>query len=276
MYKKIDDAVMKKLHAVQVEILNEIVRVCDVLNIDYYLIGGTLLGAVRHKGFIPWDDDVDLGMLRDDYDLFIAKAPSILSDKYDLQCYETDEKCYFPFVKIRKKNTIFNEEEIKDLDVNKGIFVDIFPMEVIDNPNSKKLRIDAMFIKNIWEVVLVKTGVYQSVKETRHHILSRFLNIFSLKWLKKWQMKLLKSQNKSDGKYISILVGAYNYRKDTYEKDKLIPPSFVWFENQKYKSFADYNYYLEHLYGDYMKLPPKEKRVNHAPDEIVFDVNKQE
>ena len=276
MYKKIDDDVMKKLHDVQIEILDEIVRVCDELGIDYYLIGGTLLGAIRHKGFIPWDDDVDLGMLREDYEVFISNAPSILDDKYDLQCYETDDKCYFPFVKIRKKNTIFNEDEIKDLDVNKGIFVDIFPMEVISNPNSKKLRVDAMLIKNIWEVVLLKTGVYKSAKGTRHPFLSKALSMFSLNYLKKWQMKLLRKQNSSKGNYVSILVGAYNYRKDTYKKSELIPTSKVLFEDKYYKSFANPDYYLKHLYGDYMKLPPKEKRVNHAPEEIVFDTKSSE
>lgn len=276
MFEKISDDDLKKLHQVQVEILDEIARVCDELEIDYFLAGGTLLGAIRHNGFIPWDDDLDLIMLRKDYDLFLKKAPKFLNEKYTLQCYETDKKCYFPFAKVRKNNTIFEEAEIEKIDVNKGIFVDIFPAETIKNPNSKKMRIDAMLIKNIWETIFFKTKIYCSIKETRHPFITAVLNLFSLSYLKKKQIKLLKKQNTENGKYLSILVGAYDYRKDTYEKNKLLPSKKVIFEGKKYKAFADPDYYLRTLYGDYMTLPPVEKRVNHAPKRIVFDVKEEE
>ena len=273
-----NEEILKKLHEVQIEILDEIVRVCDKLKINYYLAGGTLLGAIRHKGFIPWDDDIDLVMMREDYDLFIKKAPSILDKKYFLQCYETDNNCYFPFIKIRKNNTLFDEKELENIkaDVNKGIFVDIFPMETIKNPKSKTLRIKAMFIKNIWEVVFLKMGIYKSSKETRHPLITNILNLFSLNYLKQKQIELLKKQNDKEGKYLTNLVGAYDYRKDIYEKDKIVTPKEVLFEGKKYKSFTDEDYYLSILYGDYMKLPPKEKRVTHMPKKIVFDTKKDE
>lgn len=147
-------------------------------------------------------------------------------------------------------------------------------METIKNPKSKTLRIKAMFIKNIWEVVFLKMGIYKSSKETRHPLITNILNLFSLNYLKQKQIKLLKKQNDKEGKYLTNLVGAYDYRKDIYEKDKIVTPKEVLFEGKKYKSFTDEDYYLSILYGDYMKLPPKEKRVTHMPKKIVFDTKK--
>lgn len=269
-YVKIDDEKLSKLHNVQLEILDEIVRVCEKNGISYQLTGGTLLGAIRHKGFIPWDDDIDLTMLRNDYDKFIEVAQKDLNDNYYLQCYETND-CYFPFVKVRKKGTIFDEKEIAHLNCEKGIYVDIFPLERIDNPKSIILDIKARLIKNIWEVIFVKKGVYRSYKETRHPIFCFILSIFPYNFLRNWQRKLMKSSNKKDGKYLCALCGAYHYKKDIHEYSEMIPTKKVIFEGKKYDTYKNPDHYLKHLYGDYMTLPPEDKRVNHAPENIVFD-----
>ena len=266
----IKDEILKKLHLVELEILDEVVRVCEENGIQYFLTGGTLLGAVRHKGFIPWDDDIDICMLREDYDKFIKLANEKMSDKFILQCYETDDRTYFPFAKVRKNGTIFNEESVQNYEANKGIYIDIFPLERINNPKSKKLEIDAILIKNIWETLLHKVGAHPKISDCRHPFVSFFMNFKSKKSLEKWQMKILKKQNISEGKYVCCLVGAYDYRKDIFEYDRLFPLKKIEFEGKKYNCFKDADYYLKGLYGDYMKLPPEDERVTHCPVDIDF------
>ena len=127
---------LNKLHSIQVEILDEIIRICDSNNLDYYLIGGTLLGAIRHKGFIPWDDDLDIAMPRDAYDKFISLCYSELSDDYILDSFKNNSGYWLPFIKIRKKNTIYEEKAISaKRNIPKGVWVDIFPL---DNVKTQK------------------------------------------------------------------------------------------------------------------------------------------
>lgn len=275
-YKEINDDKLQKLHEVELEILNKIDEICKKYNLSYQLSGGTLLGAIRHKGFIPWDDDIDLTMVREDYDKFIQVAPKELEDEYFLQCYDTDD-CYFPFIKIRKNNTIFNEGLIAHLDCHKGIFVDIFPFERIDNPNSLILKLRAMMVKNIWDVILFKKKVHKSRRNMRHPIFDSILSILPCSILKKWQVSLMKGANKKNGRYLCALCGGYNYAKDIHEYSQMMPTSLVTFEGKKFPTYNNPDHYLTHLYGaNYMELPPLEKRVNHAPKEIIFDTRNDE
>lgn len=275
-YKEINDVKLQKLHEVELEILNKIDEICKKYNLSFQLSGGTLLGAIRHKGFIPWDDDIDLTMVREDYDKFIQVAPKELGDEYFLQCYDTDD-CYFPFIKIRKNNTVFNEDLIAHLDCHKGIFVDIFPFERIDNPHSLILRLRAMMVKNIWDIILFKKKVYKSRRDMRHPIFDSILSILSYNALKKWQVSLMKGANKKNGKYLCALCGGYNYTKDIHEYSQMIPTSMVTFEGKEFPTYNNPDHYLTHLYGThYMELPPLEKRVNHAPKEIIFDTRNDE
>lgn len=275
-YKEINDDKLQKLHEVELEILNKIDEICKKYNLSFQLSGGTLLGAVRHKGFIPWDDDIDLTMVREDYDKFIQVAPKELGNEYFLQCYDTDD-CYFPFIKIRKNNTIFNENLIAHLDCHKGIFVDIFPFERIDNPHSIILKLRAMMVKNIWDVILLKKKIHKSRRDMRHPIFDSMLSILPYNVLKRWQVSLMKGANKKNGKYLCALCGGYNYTKDIHEYAQMMPTSLVTFEGKEFPTYNNPDHYLTHLYGiNYMELPPLEKRVNHAPKEIIFDTGDNE
>ena len=109
-----DAETLRKVHMVEKEILDEVVRVCDKNNISYFLMAGTLLGAVRHKGFIPWDDDIDVGMTYDNFKRFIEIAPRELNDKYFLQTWKNDNEYPFAAAKVRKKGTLFAEVAAKN------------------------------------------------------------------------------------------------------------------------------------------------------------------
>lgn len=132
---------LTQLRAVLYDILSEIVRVCDKHNIDYFAIGGTAIGALYDKDILPWDDDVDLGMTRENYNKFLEVAPSELGAGYFLSWIGTDSHTPFYYAKVKKNGTEFIEEKYKHIQMHQGIFVDIFPFDnVPDSPLFRKLQ----------------------------------------------------------------------------------------------------------------------------------------
>ena len=146
-----DDVTLRKVQLVQLEIAKEIKAICERNNIEFFLESGTLLGAVRHGGFIPWDDDLDLGMTRSNYNKFIECASKELDNKYFLQTVDTDENYPLAFCKIRKNNTIYMEKAHEHTSFHNGIFVDVFPYDNIpdDDKIFKKIKKRLKFAKRI-------------------------------------------------------------------------------------------------------------------------------
>lgn len=120
---------MNDLQKVEFDIFLEFDFVCRKLNLNYFLVSGTALGAVRHGGIIPWDDDLDVAMFRDDYNKFMELAPRMLPNKLFLQNYKTDKNYPFVFAKLRNKQTAFIETALRNFDMNHGIYIDIFPLD---------------------------------------------------------------------------------------------------------------------------------------------------
>ena len=271
-FKQIDKKTLKKLQSVQIEILDEIDRICKKYDIKYFLAGGSLLGAVRHKGFIPWDDDLDIAMLRDDYNKFIKACFEELDSKYFLDCHLTNPDTHLAFAKVRKNNTTFDEEAIANLDVHKGIFVDIFPLD-LENNNFKKCFIKGFFVRNMLETVFYKRKIYD-LKTCRHPLFVRFFSVFSCNSLLKLADKIATSYKGKKKECVVSYYGAYSIRKEFLDYDVLFPTKLVDFEGKKYPGVNNNDKYLTSLYGDYMQLPPKEKRVNHSALFISFDEGK--
>ena len=140
---------LNKLHKVQIEILEEIIRVCDKFSIKWFAAYGTLIGAIRHSGYIPWDDDIDIGMPREDYDKFLRVAPVELNNGFTLSHYTVDKKVPHYFAKVRKDNTLFVEESSKKIEMHHGIFVDIFPYDkVLGEGKKAKKHVSRIFYLN--------------------------------------------------------------------------------------------------------------------------------
>lgn len=132
---------LAQLRAVLYDILGEIIRVCDKHNIDYFAIGGTAIGALYDNDILPWDDDVDLGMTRENYNRFLSIAPQELKSDYFLSWLETDPHTPFYYAKIKKNGTVFLEDKYKNVKMHQGIFVDIFPFDNIpDAPFFRKVQ----------------------------------------------------------------------------------------------------------------------------------------
>ena len=261
--------ILKDLQRTELDLLTQFIEVCNKLNLNYFLCGGTLIGAVRHKGFIPWDDDIDVCMLRKDYDIFINEAQKYLDDKYFLQTYETDEDYLQCFAKIRNSETTFLEKSVKNFKMNHGVFIDIFP-------------IDNYYLFNKLKVSMLKYALYSKYFENnKKNVLKKFLLFISKKLYGRKNKKELcreiekvysKAKNRKS-KMVVNFCGFYCIKKEKhYKKDyqKCITTSF---ENIKANIPFGYDRILRKTYGNYMKLPPEEKRVSHHFSEII-DVNK--
>lgn len=146
---------LRKLQETELEILLETDRICRKYEILYQLSGGTLLGAVRHKGFIPWDDDVDICMLREDYNRFLSICEKELGEKYFLQTYETDSEFFHSFARIRKNNTLALQRQYKGMDMHHGIFIDVFPLDNI---------IEGRFLGNLQYYMLCYVRKMKNIK----------------------------------------------------------------------------------------------------------------
>lgn len=270
-YKEIDDKKLDKLHKVGLELLTEMDRICQKYNIPYFLCGGSLLGAIRHKGYIPWDDDIDVGMLRKDYEYFKECFIKEQNKKYFLQTIETDPEYWLAFMKIRKNNTTFIEESISKLNIHHGIYLDIFPFdEVPDNGFTTSLKLNAMLIKVARDTILVKKGLI-SFNETRRSFICRLFSIFSVSKLFKIQNKLMTIYENKGYNHCICSVGTYATSKEYISKDALFPTKKAEFENKQFSIPNKPEIYLKNLYNDYMKLPPKDKRRNHQAVKIDFE-----
>ena len=271
---------LKKVQEVELEILKEFDRICKKHNIKYFLAGGTCLGAVRHKGFIPWDDDIDVSMLRADYDKFIKVYKEDLNkEKFYLESPETDDNCGMLYAKLKRKDSIFAEAgKSRNID-EEGIWIDIFPMDnLCDNKFLGKLYLYRTYALKI--IMMNKYGYIEYTNNKKRNIIIgcvKFLSLFfNKKRLKKKLCRMTRKFNNRDTNTLLCFAGVY-LKKEIFNKEVFKNSIETDFEDLKSYIPVGYDKYLTQFYGDYMKLPPKEKRVGHHeiiklkfPDEKEF------
>lgn len=244
---------LRKMQLRILDILVEIDRICRKHDIKYWIDFGSLLGAVRHGGFIPWDDDIDVSMPSEDYHRFLEIAPKELSEPFFLQTKETDPSYRLLLNKVRDKNSFFvTQHDDFTLDYNKGIYIDLF--EVVPYPSiNPKLQKKVLF----W---YQKVGHFFSVKQRvtlKNHIASLVFPLIKVGLDFIWAILNLKQKNKFGYEK------HFNTYGNSYTKDMVYPIKNIVFEGKTFLGPADPDRYLTSIYGDYMKLPPKEKRRTH-------------
>ena len=261
---------LRKLQLLELKILLEIKRICDKHEIKFILIGGSLLGAIRHGGFIPWDDDIDIGMNRNDFNRFCSIAQAELSDEYILDTKVLYNRCNC-IIKIRLKNTHiieYNDVRIPEFD---GIFVDIFPFDVLPDSNLFGYFYYYWFnfvLRGYW--IRSKYWFPNSFIGKINAITSYLLTlIIPKKRLKTFLDNYCQKYNDSETKRIVLLLSP-KIKSHKYNATILTKTKQHSFEGIMFHIPEEHDLYLTIHYGDYMKLPPEKSRINEHIKKIDF------
>lgn len=257
---------LRELQMLLLSVIKEIHLFCVREKINYYLLGGSMLGAVRHGGFIPWDDDIDIGMPREDYEKFKSLFPkSMARDKYFLQCSDTDQDFAPAIMRLCIRDTFMDVKSERHLKNCKNSYIDIFPLDNVPNEVHKRTEQEKRItlVKRLIDLKLYhiydnnsKFSIY--VKK----IVSVIMKIIPLSYLQKKleQIMRLYQYEKCDN-YCSM-ASQYSYSRQTISKQIYGIPKLIKFEDTELYGSEYPEKYLAHLFGvDYMQLPPEEKRV---------------
>jgi lipopolysaccharide cholinephosphotransferase len=245
---------LKEQQAVLLELLHEFDRICKKHRIPYVMFCGSAIGAVRHNGIIPWDDDLDVSMLRNDYERFLKIAPTELNEQYYLQA-EGSAHWMMNFSKLRKNNTTYLEKfHPKDKQMHQGIYIDIFPC---DNASDKEWIRKVQFYAS--RVALAKS-LWKRGYETGSIKKKLFMSLCSILPEKPFK-KISMMKNKSDSRYVqTFLACTSRYKKGVYERVWFTETTEIAFEDMIVPISAHYDALLTKLYGDYMQIPSEEDR----------------
>lgn len=254
---------LQELQTALLNMLIDINYVCSNLNIQYSISCGTALGAIRHQGFIPWDDDLDIMLLRTEYEKFLKNAAPVLNQKgYTVQKEFSDE-WPMEYSKVRKDNTAYIEEfEPKNSSLHQGIFIDVFPIDNLsDNPIMANIQ---------WQLthLLVAKGMNKRGYKT-HSIIKKIVMFLSPLYPQTLFRRIVMQKNNITSKKVhSFLGGARN----AFPRSLFSEYKDVLFEGYEFPMLKDYDAYLKICYKDYMTLPPIEERQAHIHAKII-DLN---
>ncbi len=251
-----------EIKQIQIKLLKELTAYCEKKSLVYFLGYGTLLGAVRHKGFIPWDDDIDVIMPRDDYDKLINEF-NIFHEYIKLFDSSIDPTYPYTFVKLSDPSTIIKEE--MSAKYNKlGVNIDIFPLDNVPEILSDQTKImkRIKYYRNILDIKNIKINKKRKLYKNIILILGKILFYFIDYKVLVNKIINISKETKSSGKYTGCLVWNYG-EKEVMEKEIFTESIKLEFENILYNAPKNYDKYLKNLYGDYMTFPPSNKRVTH-------------
>lgn len=265
-----NDVELKSLQKHQLEMLKDIDFICKKNNIEYFLTWGSALGAVRHGGFIPWDDDIDISMTWENYKKFEDIAQKELGDKYFYQSQETDKYCFTNWNKVRINNTTSMEKHLRHIKCHYGICIDTFPLIGIPNSRFKK------FIQKV-EVFMYRVLRYERYLTNRkpegNIIFKIFYGAFPKKFKNFISNKLINDITKYDMEkcnYWGELLSG-NYNNAVFKSEFFGRGYKIKFEDLEVIIPEKYDDYLKRAYGDYMTLPKEEDRVGHGDAIIDFE-----
>ena len=264
---------MEELKGKLLEMFKWFHEFCKEHQLRYYAIGGTMLGAVRHQGFIPWDDDIDVGMPRDDYERLEDEMKKLSGGKYVLETPNSSKRDFlYPFSKIYDTSTTVVEHT--KYRIKRGVYIDVFPLDGIGN-SYDECKANYFCVKKQYDFLLARvSGVRKgrSLYKNLAVVALRLIPNFLLND-KKIQMKLVdmcKKYKFSDCEWCGNLVGAWGMR-EIMPKEIFGEPVLYSFETIKIYGAADADGYLSHVYGDWRRLPPEKKQVTHH-DFVMCDL----
>ena len=257
---------LRAVQMIELELLCEVDRICRKCGIAYRIVAGTLLGAVRHGGFIPWDDDADVAFLREEYEQFrIACETELDYTKFYFQDHRNTPGYRWGYGKLRRKDTEFIRLNQEDMPYEQGIFIDLFPYDYVpDNIILRHIHCFKCFLfrKVFWSPIGKKTA------KGFPKLIYRLFNIISSKYLYGKYEKFIERSNKQKSKWIRILTFPTPTWDHGYKRIWANETSEYCFENKMLYGPKLYDEYMTFKYGEYMKLPDKNKRGIHSISKV--------
>ena len=252
---------IKETQNLLLKVMKEFDLFCRVNGLHYYMIGGTLLGAIRHKGFIPWDDDIDVGMMRNDYEKFISLSTKFPSN-YIIENYRNSKKVDFVLTRIYIPNTYIDNPYIRRTKLNKCLYFDIFPLDYV--PNDEKLQRkqerSLCFYKKLLSRLDLHTYSNNIIINLCKKVISLILQPFRTIIIRSMD-KIMSQYNNSGSNFVCSMASQYSYTKQKMPIDIYGEPQIYQFQGNGFMGPKKADDYLKQLYGpDYMIVPPVEKR----------------
>ena len=261
---------MNPLQQKQLDILKAFIRVCDKHNLEYFLVYGTALGAIRHKGFIPWDDDIDVGMPRADYEKYIQLQSEYEGTPYFIQTFKSDPCYIYNYAKLRDSSTTFLENAFKNHRINQGVFIDVFPVDGMSREEGNREKIGKKN-KFIWRQVYfsylpaLRRKIHKRTwfKDILLNIVAGLFYVFDIAHYRNKRVeRFVRQVPFEEAKMAGIMFG-FTWRINCMPADIFRETIKVPFEDIEVKVVKQYDRYLTLLYKDYMKFPPVEQQVGH-------------
>lgn len=276
----------EELKQVELEILKDVARFCDKNDIRYYLGGGTLLGAVRHQGFIPWDDDIDISMPRPDYERFFATYNGS-NNQYVARAIETDSNYWRTFGKVFDSRTYLEESYIRVPQKLNAVFIDVFPIDGLPSSSIKRMLRGRTqeFLTVLYRGSACSYTVSHKYNDSEksnanfRNLMRSLLKFIAITFLRplptKSLIRLINYNAQRNDYESSDIIGAitectHGARREFIQKSIFEPRRKFLFEGEQFWGPKGYENYLRNLYGDYMSLPPKEKRITHHDFKAYF------
>lgn len=258
---------LEELHNTQLSLLSEFDKMCIAAGVEYTLVGGTLLGAIRHKGFIPWDDDIDVGMTSSNYEKFLNAYQDNVKSPLFLQSEQTDKYYGYAYSKLINTSIPFFEQTTKDLKTVKGVFLDIFPFYLLGKSSLqsqlqiKEFKMINFYIKQQMGYINI-TDTSMKIKTVFARNWAKITNNLVLENAKATRTKILNrySKQKDNHNFVNFS-SPYNIKKDVIVNFDQLEYEYLPFENIKLPAVKNWDAVLRSVYGDYWKLPPLEQRV---------------
>lgn len=266
---KLEKDYKRKLQLRILDIVKDVDKICRENDIDYYILYGSALGAIRHQGFIPWDDDFDIGMTFDNYVKFLEICEKKLDkNKYYVQTPEKEKNYYLSFSKIRDIRTTLIEEGNENIDIVRSVYIDVFPLVGIPNNKIKEriLKINRAF--------MLSANMNVINNKFLRCIFDIILKIFGRRKILKYTTKRCFKYNTNDCEYWCSIADGDGYIQNKIKRETYGKPKYVKFEDIMLPVPENTDKYLKNIYGDYMKIPSEEqiKFREHTPYYLNFDL----